>query len=358
MAKTTPIKLVLQDGTEFLGNAFGYGCDAVVGELVFDSSMVGYQEVITNPAYLNKIVLLTYPLIGNTGIVNEDFDLKGVTVKGIIVREHNDTPSNFRYTETLQEVLEEGKVVGLTDVDTRAISKSIYKNGNMVSAIVPASTDTKTALSLIKNYKEPNLTEAITCKKTRYYRTSNHTTDIVAIDLGIKQSTIKTLNKLGANLTLVPANTSVEEIKSLRPDAIYLSGGPEEQNNDAITETVKSLIGFCPIASEGIGAQILAKAFGVKVVKLKAGHHGSNHPVKNLTTLNLETQSQSHDYTLCEDSFEKANVSITAKNVLDGSIESFASNEHKVLGVLFNPSLSTKEGQNFYNTFFSFIKGE
>ncbi len=361
MAKIYSKKLVLDNGKEFFGAAFGSYENEIAGKLAFNTSMVGYEETITNPVYLNKILLFTYPIIGNSGMVAEDFESKSVTVKGIIVRSHNDSPSNFRFTNTVQEILEETEVTAISGVDTREISCDLFNKKVSYCAIVNETTTKEQALELIEKakaedkIKSENLIDEISCAKKWYARTSSHTTDVVVIDYGVTQSLVKTLNNLGANVTVVPAKTDCETIKALRPDAIYLTGGPADADGKQYVETIKNILGLCPIKAEGVGAMFLAKALGLKTVPLEVGHHGSNQPVKNVKTNKLESLIQTHDYTI-----EKTakGVTITYENVLDGSVEGFEVADKNAEGVFFLPNYNTKQGKEFFDSFIKQAKGE
>ena len=213
-------KLVMEDGAEYYGTGFGYMGDAVC-EIVFNTSMVGYQEIISDPSYTYQAVVMTYPLIGNYGTADEDYETKIPTIGGLIVREYNDLPSNFRYTKTLSEVMEEYKIPGLAGIDTRKLTRSIRDLGSRRGIITNADTPTDDALKKIKSTPVPHDAVAhVSCKKRRYSRTANAKYSVVAIDCGIKLNIIRSLNARGCNVTVMPYNTSAAEVEKMKPDGI------------------------------------------------------------------------------------------------------------------------------------------
>ena len=205
-------KIVLEDGSEYYGYGFGYHTDRVC-EIVFNTSMVGYQEIVSDPSYTYQMVVMTYPLIGNYGITDEDFETKVPTIGGLVVREYNDLPSNFRYTKTLSEILEENKIPGIWGVDTRKIGRSIRDLGSRRVYITDIDTPKEEALRIIKETPIPkDAVSKVSCKKRWYSRTSNHQYNVVAIDCGIKLNIVRSLNARRCNVTIVPWNTTAEEI--------------------------------------------------------------------------------------------------------------------------------------------------
>ncbi|MBR1958398.1 MAG: carbamoyl phosphate synthase small subunit, partial [Tidjanibacter sp.] len=219
-------KLVLEDGSQFYG--YGFGADKVaVCELVFNTSVVGYQEILSDPSYAGQMVVMTYPLIGNYGITDEDFETKVPYVGAMVVRENNNLPSNFRYTKTFGEVLEESGVPAISGVDTRMITKKLSREGSTRAALVDADMAVEDAVALIKNTPvESDLISRVSCRKRWFSRTPHHKFDVVAVDCGIKYSIIRRLNAWGCNVTIVPYNTSAEEILSFNPDGVMIPNGP------------------------------------------------------------------------------------------------------------------------------------
>ena len=331
-------KIVLEDGEEFLGYGFGADKEAIC-EIVFNTSMVGYQEIVSDPSYTYQMVVMTYPLIGNYGITDDDYETRQPTIGALCVREYNDLPSNFRYTKTLSEYLEENNIPGIFGVDTRKITRSIREKGSRKVIITDASTNTKKALERLKKYKIPNdAVSKVSCKKRWYSRTPNPKYNVVAVDCGIKLNIVRSLNKRGCNVTVVPFNTTAKEIESLKPDGVFLSNGPG--NPEDVTEVidlVKKLKGKYPIFGICLGHQMISLAYGAKTYKLKFGHRGGNHPVKNLETGKIEITSQNHSYAVDENSLSKTNLKVTHKNILDNTVEGVECKKDKVFSVQYHP---------------------
>ncbi len=331
-------KLVLEDGAEYYGTGFGYTGDAVC-EIVFNTSMVGYQEIISDPSYTYQAVVMTYPLIGNYGTADEDYETKNPTIGGLIVREYNDLPSNFRYTKTLSEVMEEYKIPGLAGIDTRKLTRSIRDLGSRRGIITNADTPTDAAIEKIKNTPVPHdAVAAVSCKKRRYSRTANAKYNVVAIDCGIKLNIIRSLNARGCNVTVMPYNTSAAEVEKMKPDGIFLSNGPgDPEDVIPVIDLVKKLRGKYPIFGICLGHQMICLACGAKTYKLKFGHRGGNHPVKNLETGKIEITSQNHSYAVNEKSLENTGLKVTHINLLDNTVEGVSDEKSKMFSVQYHP---------------------
>ena len=331
-------KIILEDGTEYYGYGFGANTEAIC-ELVFNTSMVGYQEIISDPSYTYQIVVMTYPLIGNYGITDDDYETKQPTIGGLIVREYNDIPSNFRYTKTLSEYLEENNIPGISGVDTRKITRSIREKGSRKVIITDINTSKQEALKKLKQYEIPkDAVSKVSCKKKWYSRTANPNYNIVAIDCGIKLNIVRTLNKKGCNVTIVPYNTTAKEIIDLKPDGIFLSNGPgNPEDVQEVIELVKKLKGKYPIFGICLGHQMISLAYGAKTYKLKFGHRGGNHPVLNLETDKIEITSQNHSYAVDEESLKNTELKVTHKNILDNTIEGVECKKDKVFSVQYHP---------------------
>lgn len=331
-------KLVLEDGAEYYGTGFGYTGDAVC-EIVFNTSMVGYQEIISDPSYTYQAVVMTYPLIGNYGTADEDYETKNPTIGGLIVREYNDLPSNFRYTKTLSEVMEEYKIPGLAGIDTRKLTRSIRDSGSRRGIITNADTPTEEALEKIKNTPVPHdAVAAVSCKKRRYSRTANAKYNVVAIDCGIKLNIIRSLNARGCNVTVMPYNTSAAEVEKMKPDGIFLSNGPgDPEDVIPVIDLVKKLRGKYPIFGICLGHQMICLACGAKTYKLKFGHRGGNHPVKNLETGKIEITSQNHSYAVNEKSLDNTGLKVTHINLLDNTVEGVSDEKSKMFSVQYHP---------------------
>lgn len=338
MANEVRKKIVFQDGSEYLGYGFGADCEKVC-EIVFNTAMAGYQEMISDLAFTNKIVVMTYPLIGNYGVADEDFEAKVSTLGGLVVREYNDIPSNFRYTKTLSEEMEENHIPGIWGVDTREITRKIRDNGSQRVILTNADVPTEKALEIIKNTPvETDAVAKVSCKKRWYSRTTNAKYNVVAIDCGIKLNIIRLLNARGCNVTVVPYNTSAKEIIKMNPDGVIISNGPGSPADvSSIVDVAKELKGKFPLFGIGLGTLLIGAAYGATSDKLKFGHHGGNHPVMNVETNKVITVSQSQDYTLNEASLNGTELKITHRDILDKTVEGIKNENDKVFGVQFNP---------------------
>ena len=349
-------KIVLEDGEEYLGYGFGADKEAIC-EIVFNTSMVGYQEIVSDPSYTYQMVVMTYPLIGNYGITDEDYETKQPTIGGMVVREYNDLPSNFRYTKTLSEYLEENDIPGISGIDTRKLTRSIRNKGSRKVIITDITTSKEEALKKLNAYDIPkDAVSKVSCKKKWYSRTANYKYNVVAVDCGIKLNIIRSLNKRGCNVTIVPYNTPAKEIESLKPDGVFLSNGPgDPEDVKEVIKLVKELRGKYPIFGICLGHQMISLAYGAKTYKLKFGHRGGNHPVLNLETDKIEITSQNHSYAVDEKSLEKTDLVPTHKNILDNTIEGVECKEDKVFSVQYHPESAPGPQDSGY-LFDKFIK--
>ncbi len=349
-------KIILEDGSEYYGYGFGSYDDRVC-EIVFNTSMAGYQEIVSDPSYTYQAVVMTYPLIGNYGIADDDFESKNITIGALIVRDYNDMPSNFRYTKTLSELLEENQIPGIFGVDTRKLTRSIRDKGSRRVLITGISTSREQGLDIIKNTPEPHDSVAkVSCKKRWYSRTSNPRFNVVAIDCGIKLNIIRSLNRYGCNVTIVPYDTTAEEIEFMKPDGIFLSNGPGDPKDVApVIELVKRVKGRYPIFGICLGHQLIALAYGAKTYKLKFGHRGGNHPVKNIASGKIEITSQNHSYAVDQESVKNTGLDITHMNLLDNTVEGLACAPDRVFSVQYHPE-SAPGPQDSYYLFEQFIR--
>lgn len=331
-------KIVLEDGSEYLGYAFGADVDRVC-EIVFNTSMVGYQEIVSDPSYTDQMVVMTYPLIGNYGVTDDDYETKNPSIGGLIVCDYNDMPSNFRYTKTLSELLEENGIPGISGVDTRKLTRSIRDLGSRRVLITSIDTTVEEALKIISDTAYPHdQVSRVSCKKRWYSRTANPQFNVVAIDCGIKLNIIRSLNQFGCNVTVVPFDTPAEEIEFMKPDGIFLSNGPgDPEDVTPVIETVKALRGKYPIFGICLGHQMISLAYGAKTYKLKFGHRGGNHPVMNLKTGKIEITSQNHSFAVDENSLEGTGLVATHINLLDKTVEGVECVEDKVFSVQYHP---------------------
>lgn len=332
-------KIVLENGQEFYG--YGFGADReVISELVFNTAMAGYQEIVSDPGYTDQIVCMTYPLIGNYGMNDEDYETKDPTMGGMIVREYNDIPSNFRYTKTLSEALEDYKIPAISGVDTRKITKIIREEGSQKAIICNADVPYEEALKRCREYEVPTDTVSrVSCKQRWYSRTPNHKFDVVVLDCGVKLSLIKKLNEKGCNVTVVPCDTTSEEILKLSPCGLLLSNGPGNPSDaENVIRVVRELKGKLPIFGVGLGHQIICLALGAKAFKMKQGHRGANHPVKNLQNGKISITTQNHGYVVDAESLQGTELELTHINVLDNTVEGVKSEKNKLFSVQYHPA--------------------
>ncbi len=348
-------KLVLENGQIFYGIGFG-SSNEVVSEIIFNTAVVGYQEILSDPTNCDKIVCMTYPLIGNYGLTDEDYESKHICMKGMIVREYNDEPSNFRYTRTLGEVMEESGVCGISGIDTRYLMKVIRRYGVMKALICDINKPLNECMDIINNYEEAkDLVSKVTSKKVWYSRTPNPKYNIAVIDLGTKINLIKKLNDKGCNVISFPYNVTKEEILKYKPDGLFISNGPSDANNLLdVVKLIKSFIGVLPIFGVSLGHQLIALAYGLKVIKMKSGHHGGNYPVKNVLTEKVEITTQNHLYTVLNDEGNFNGLKITHINVIDQDIEGFIDEDNNVMSVQFEPGMII-DG-NSEDVFMNFLK--
>lgn len=332
-------KLVLENGEEYYGFGFGAPVSGKVSELVFQTSMMGYQEVVADPAYAYKTVVMTYSIIGNYGLTDDDTENRSWSASGLVVREYNNKPSNFRYTKTLAEQMEENGVPGLAGVDTRKLTRVLRDCGTMKAVMVDAETAKETALAAIAAASLPeNRVRDVSCEKRWHARTTKPVYNVAAIDCGSKTSAVRALNTRGCNVTVVPWNTPVKEILELHPDGIFVTSGPG--NPEAVgetIETIRALKGTLPIFGVGLGCTLAALACGAKTVRLPHGHHGGSTPVRNLKTNGIESTMQNHDYAVDAASLEGTGLTVTYTNVMDGSVEGVENSAAKLFGVCFDP---------------------
>ncbi len=330
-------KIVLETGAEYYGYGFGDSRERIC-EIVFNNSMVGYQEIVSDPAYTGQMVVMTYPLIGNYGIADDDFETRILSIGGLIVREYNDFPSNFRYTKTLAEILEESHIPGISGIDTRALTRSIRDGGSCRVIITDADTPKDEALARIAAAPVPHdLVAQVSCRKKWYSRTSNHSFNVVAIDCGIKLGVIRALNARGCNVTILPWNATAEEVLNTHPDGVVIAGGPgSPEDVPATVELIKTLRGKLPIFGIALGCQLVAMAYGAKTTKLSFGHHGG-YPVKDTATGKIVMTSQNHIWAIDGDSLAGTGLTLTHINLADDTVAGVAAPVDHVFGVQFCP---------------------
>ena len=350
-------KLVLETGQEFYGTGFGADCRKVC-ELVFNTSVVGYQEIISDPSYAGQIVVMTYPLIGNYGIADEDYESRSTDIGGLIVRECCDTPSNFRSTKTLEEELEDHGIPCLSGVDTRMITKIIRETGRPMAAIVEAEMPREEALALIAATERPkDLLRRVSCRKRWVTRTSNHRFHVVAVDCGIKQSILNCLKQRGCNVTVVPFNTPAKDILAFNPDGVLLSNGPvsalEAPEIRALFSEIK---GRVPVLGIGLGMEAIGLEYGARLTPMGCGMHG-DHPVRDLASgrINIAVLNQTYRF----DTVEGTALTPTHVLVPEGAVLGFENPADKVFGVQFHleSAPGPLDNVNLFDKFIQMMEG-
>lgn len=338
MAREYNRKIILEDGSEYEGFAFGDLSDRVC-EIVFNTSMVGYQEILSDPSYTYQAVVMTYPLIGNYGMCRDDYETRNSTIGALIVREYNDEPSNFRSEATLGDIMKKYRIPGISGVDTRQITRSIRDLGSRKVLITGIETSLEKGLEILRATAiADDAISKVSRRQTEYYPAENEHYSVVAIDCGMKENILRSLQRRGCSVTVVPWNTSSEKIETLKPDGVFLSNGPGNPESAVQTiETVKRLRGKYPIFGICLGHQLIALSYGAETYKLKFGHRGGNHPVKNLKTNKIEITSQNHSYAVKSDSLCATNLEITHINLLDGTVEGLECASDKIFSVQYHP---------------------
>ena len=331
-------KLILEDGTYYEGIGFGANKE-VVCEIVFNTSMAGYQEILSDPSYTDQAIVMSYPLIGNYGICEEDFESKMIGASAFIVRDINDNPSNFRYTKSVPELLEEAGVPGISGIDTRKLVRSIRDYGSRRCIITDINTPVEEGVSKILDTPLPHdAVRRVSCKKRYYSRTSNPLYNVVAIDCGMKTNIVRMLNDNRCNVTVVPFNTSSDDIMALNPDGLFISNGPGDPTDvPEVIDTLKELKGKVPMFGICLGHQLIALSYGATTYKLKFGHRGGNHPVRDVRTGKIEITSQNHSYAVLDKSLEGKEISVSHINILDNTVEGLYSEKNKVFSVQYHP---------------------
>jgi carbamoyl-phosphate synthase small subunit len=331
--------LVLEDGSYYTGKAFGDEGESV-GEIVFNTSMTGYQEITTDPSYNGQMVVMTYPLIGNYGFNDEDYESYKTHIQGFIVKELCDCPSNWRYTKNNHDYFKSNNIIGIKNIDTRELTKHIRKYGSMLGIISTKTGNTEMLLEKLKTYKNTkrNLVMEVTTKVPKIF-SKGKDNKVILIDFGTKYNILRIVEKLNCDITILPAYSTYEEIMAHNPNGIILSNGPgDPEDLHDVIKVIKKLLGKKPILGICLGHQLLGLALGGKTYKLKFGHHGANHPVKDLTTGKCYITSQNHNYALSENI--KSDVEITHVNLNDSTVEGFKHKKKKILSIQYHPEAS------------------
>ena len=334
MSKSTKAILVLEDGRAFRGTSFGAAGECF-GEMVFNTSMSGYQEILTDPSYAGQIVCMTYPLIGNYGVNEEDTESSRPWVEGFVVREASRVASNWRSTETLDSYLKRHKIVGIEKIDTRALVRHIRSQGAMRAVISSIDTDEKSLLVKVLNspeMKNRELASTVTAEKIfDFPADAIEKYHIVAYDFGVKTNSLREFSRFGCRVTVVPQDTSAEDVLKIKPDGIFLSNGPGDPSamNKVVEEIKKLTAENVPMFGICLGHQIIGQVFGGETYKLKFGHRGGNQPIKDLTTGKIEIAAHNHGFAVEAASLPDS-VMVTHVNLNDNTV---AGLQHKTLPV-------------------------
>ena len=361
MLQGKPCKLALEDGMVLIGESFG--CDGTaVGEVVFNTSMTGYQEVLTDPSYAGQMVTMTYPLIGNCGINSEDVEShnRRVHLRGFIVKELSPIVSNFRSEQTLDEYLAAERVMGITGVDTRALTRRIRMAGAMNGIMSTEILDDvelvrraveippMSGLDMVREVTPADAYDWTSGYESKFSQPSQKPGNngekkynVVAIDCGAKMNILRNLVEHGCNVTVVPATAATDEILQRKPDGIFVSNGPGDPAAVTYTiETLRGLIGKVPLFGICLGHQMLALALGAKTYKLKFGHRGVNQPVRNEATGKVEITSQNHGFAVDAESLPPTGATISHVNLNDNTVEGFSHADKALFSVQYHPEAS------------------
>jgi len=333
--------LVLEDGKIFKGRSFGSSGETF-GEVVFNTSMTGYQEIITDPSYKGQIVMMTYPLIGNYGVNKEDAESRRPFLEGFVVKEYSKIASNWRKDQELGEYLKENNILGIEGIDTRRLALHIREQGSMKAVISTLDFDENSLLQKAKTSRGLtglDLVKEVTIpRKYVYTQIKDAKFKVVVLDCGVKYNILRELLRYKCNVTVLPAQATSQEILAVHPDGVLLSNGPGDPSAvEYVVKTVSGLIGRVPIFGICLGHQMLGLALGGATYKLKFGHHGANHPVQDLKTNKVYITSQNHGFCVDIDSLPKKDIQLTHVNLNDGTLEGMRHKKLPIFSVQFHP---------------------
>lgn len=340
-------RLLLEDGTLFTGVSFGAETEKI-GEVVFNTGMTGYQELLSDPSYCGQVVTMTYPLIGNYGITRDDFESIKPNIFGLIVRRYEPVPSNWRAQYSLGDLLKEYDIPGISEIDTRMLTRKIREHGSMRCLITTSNDSVEELLARLN--ATPAMHDQVARTSTDYvYANPGNKERIVVLDCGSKSGIVRELSKRNCDLIIVPHTTTADEIRRLAPDGIQLSNGPgDPKDNGQVIETIKSLLGEFPIFGICLGHQLFALACGADTEKLKFGHRGGNHPVKELATNRCYITSQNHSYAVNEASLANTDLEITHINNNDKTIEGLKHKTYPAFSVQYHPEAAPGPNDSSY----------
>lgn len=353
-------RLVLEEGSIFEGEIFGKVAETS-GEIVFNTSMTGYQEILTDPSYKGEIVCMTYPLIGNYGINADDFESIKAHVNGFIVKEFSNNPENWRLEKELELYLKENNITGITGIDTRALTKILRRQGTMRGIITTEALSEEKLMEkarAVPGLSGRDLVAQVTTSEVKKYGEGKEQR-VVLVDSGAKENIKDSLLKRGAEVIVVPASFTAEEILAFNPDGVMFSNGPGDPEDAAyIAETIKALLGKTVIFGICLGHQLLAMACGAETYKLKFGHRGANHPVKDLENGRVYISSQNHGFAVKKDSLEGLDIEITHLNVNDNTIEGIKHKKYPAFSVQYHPegSPGPEDSHYLFDQFIAMLK--
>lgn len=355
------LKLILENGDSFLGKSIGYeSTENLIGEVVFNTSMTGYQEIFTDPSYCDQIVVMTYPLIGNYGINSDDYENLNPALKAIIVKESCDFPSNWRSQKSLNEFLIEHKKTGITGIDTRKLTKIIRSQGAMKAIIVKESTSESEISNLLKEPLRTDQIQRVSCSNITHFPGSGGPR-IVMMDFGYKKNILTSLLNRGCDVIVVPYDTDYETIKKYRPAGIMLSNGPGDPKDvPEVLPQIKKLQAEYPLFAICMGHQLFALANGADTEKMKFGHRGANHPVIDFESDKTFITSQNHGYAVNESTVTETDLEITQVNLNDKSIEGLKHKIHKAFSVQYHPEANPgpNDTKYLFDKFIESINGD